>query len=126
MRKKRFIFLFVLLGISIGISVVSVYLNFHSFEKKRSNVIGNMEMLIEQQVEEGNYRCCIEPACTMCFMGDWLWDDGICRCDDMIANGEDDKVCPQCIKGLEKGICKSTNEEPCDLEGGDNFKALNS
>ena len=126
MRKKRFVFLFLFIGFFIGISVVSVYPNLQSFEKKRSNIINDMEMLIEQQTKEGNYRCCIEPACTMCFMGDWLWDDGICRCDDMIANGEDDKVCPQCKKGLEEGSCKSTDKKPCDLGKGDNFKALNS
>jgi hypothetical protein len=61
--------------------------------------------LIDLQAREGNYRCCIDPPCTMCFMGDWIWDDGTCRCDDMIAQGEDDKVCPQCKGGSEEGTC---------------------
>ncbi len=113
-NNKKFIFLFLFVGISIGIVFANLYPNFQSFEKKRSNIINDMEMLIEQQTKEGNYRCCIEPACTMCFMGDWLWDDGICRCDDMIANGEDDKVCPQCKKGLEEGFCKYSEKEKCE------------
>lgn len=73
-----------------------------------------MNKVIDQQVKEGNYGCCIEPACTMCFMGEWLWDDGICRCDGMIVKEELDKVCPQCKKGLGEGLCKSTNEKPCN------------
>ena len=113
-NNKKFIFLFLFVGISIGIVFANLYPNFQSFEKKRSNIINDMEMLIEQQTKEGNYRCCIEPACTMCFMGNWLWDDGICRCDDMIANGEDDKVCPQCKKGLEEGFCKYSEKEKCE------------
>jgi len=74
-----------------------------------------MEELIDQQVKKGNYRCCIEPACTMCLMGDWLWDDGICRCDDVIVKGENDKVCPQCKKGLEEGKCKYSEEDYCEI-----------
>lgn len=126
MKNKKSIILFIFLGIFIGIVFANLYPNLQSFEKKRMSIINDMEMLINQQVKEGNYKCCIEPACTMCFMGDWLWDNGICRCDDMIVKGEFDKVCPQCKKGLEEGLCKSTDEKPCDLESGDNFKALES
>jgi len=123
--KKKLIFLLLFSGVFIGIVFANLYPNFQSFEKRRTTIMNDMESLIDQQTKEGNYRCCIEPACTMCFMGNWLWDDGICRCDDMIANGEYDKVCPQCQRGLEEGLCKST-EEPCDLESGDIFKDLNS
>lgn len=111
---KRIVF-FILFGIMTGsfLGIVSafVYPEFQSFENRRAGVLGDMQDLINEQVEEGNYRCCIEPACTMCFMGGWIWDDGICRCDDMIAAGEDDKVCPQCKKGLKEGICKSAGEK---------------
>jgi hypothetical protein len=113
--KSKFIFLFLFLGIFIGASLVYLYPQLQSFETKRANIITGMNDLIGQQVEAGNYRCCIEPACTMCFMGNWIWDDGICRCDDMIAQGEDDKVCPQCKKGLEEGKCKYAQEEKCEL-----------
>lgn len=125
MKNKKLIVLFSLLGILIGIVSANLYPNFQSFEKKRSNIISDMETLISQQVKEGNYKCCIEPACTMCFMGNWIWDDGICRCDDMIVKGELDKVCPQCKRGLEEGLCKSTDKKPCDLESGDTSKDIN-
>lgn len=115
MKPKKLIFLFLFLGVFIGIGLASVYPQFQSFEIRRANIITGMNNIINQQAERGNYRCCIEPACTMCFMGNWIWDDGICRCDDMIAQGKDDKVCPQCKRGLEEGKCKYSQEEKCGL-----------
>jgi|SRR3989338_1568389 len=102
---KKLILLFLVLGVVAGIVFGSLYSNFQSFEEKRGRIIKDMKILINEQAKEGNYRCCIEPPCTMCFMGNWLWDDGICRCDDMIASGEFDKVCPQCKDKLEEGQC---------------------
>ena len=55
----------------------------------------------------GKYKCCIKPLCTMCYLGEWAWEDGTCDCDGMIAKGDLDKVCPQCKKGIEEGRCKS-------------------
>lgn len=116
MRDASLIFLFLFFGVIIGAVFTSVYPSVQSFDKRRENIIQEMEGLIDQQVKEGNYRCCIEPACTMCFMGDWLWDDGICRCDDMIAQGKDDKVCPQCKRGLEEGLCKYSQKDKCEIQ----------
>jgi len=86
-----------------------------SFEERRENVLGEIGLAIEDAKEEGRYKCCIEPACTMCYLGNWLWDDGSCYCDDMIAKGEFDKVCPQCKRGIEEGFCKFT-EEACEVD----------
>jgi hypothetical protein len=103
--KLKFIFLLFIIGILTGAGLVKLYAHFQSFETRRANIINDMYDLIDLQAREGNYRCCIDPPCTMCFMGDWIWDDGTCRCDDMIAQGEDDKVCPQCKGGSEEGTC---------------------
>ncbi|MBU2638629.1 MAG: hypothetical protein KJ955_06660 [Nanoarchaeota archaeon] len=117
MKRPVFYFSLVLLiGIFMGVGLAASYPYFQSFESRRATILNDMEQLIEEQVKEGNYRCCIEPACTMCFMGSWIWDDGICRCDDMIASGQDDKVCPQCKKGLEEGRCKSSDEDFCEVK----------
>jgi len=86
-----------------------------SFEGRRSRLLKELSSSIEGAVAEGKYHCCIDPACTMCYMGDWLWDDGICRCDEMIAKGEFGKVCPQCKKGIEEGLCKSSQEASCEI-----------
>lgn len=115
MRSVILIFLFLFFGIFIGIIFASVYPNFQSFEERRENIIIEMNSVISQNVEEGEYKCCIEPACTMCFLGNWVWDDGICRCDDMIAQGKDDKVCPQCKRGLEEGRCKYSQKDKCEI-----------
>ncbi|MFH1403960.1 MAG: hypothetical protein ABIH11_06815 [Candidatus Altiarchaeota archaeon] len=85
-----------------------VFATQQSFEERRAGVIGEMNTLIAEQKTDGEYRCCIDPPCDMCFLGHWIWGDGKCRCDDMIAKGEFDKVCPQCKKKAEEGQCKSS------------------
>lgn len=87
-----------------------------TFEEKREKVITGLFLSIEEAVGEGKYECCIEPPCTMCYLGNWLWEDGICRCDEMMENGEWDKVCPQCVKGIEEGLCKSAKGNICGNE----------
>ena len=81
--------------------------NENSFEKKREKVLSQLYLAIEEAEEIGKYKCCIEPLCTMCYLGDWIWKDGTCDCDRMIAMSDLDKVCPQCKKGIEEGKCKS-------------------
>lgn len=104
---KRLFFIFLISGILIGAVSASLYPNLQSYEKRRENIINDIESLIEEKTESGEYKCCIEPSCNMCFLGEWLWDDGICRCDDLITNGENDKVCPECKAGIKEGRCKS-------------------
>ncbi|MFH1836389.1 MAG: hypothetical protein ABH851_09400 [Methanobacteriota archaeon] len=114
--KKTFLVLFV--GTFFGIVVGGVLPQYQSFEVRREKIISNMESTIAEKSEAGEYRCCITPACDMCFLGHWLWDDGICRCDEMIAKGEFDKVCPQCQKAIEEGACNSEQQsDTCPVPG---------
>ncbi len=58
---------------------------------------------IAQAQAAGDYKCCIEPPCTMCYDGPTKWNHnqpGKCFCDEFIARGED--PCPQC----EGALCK--------------------
>ena len=113
---KSFLFLF--LGVIVGYLFIDLVIpNLQPFDIRRELVIKDMNSLIEESVEKGDYRCCIDPPCTMCFLGEWIWEDGICRCDDMIAQGQDDKVCPQCKKGLKEGKCKYAQSDKCELKG---------
>jgi len=80
------------------------------FQKRRTRVLGELSSAIEDAENAGLYDCCIEPPCTMCYLGNWIWKDGVCRCDEMIAQGKFDQVCPQCLKGLDGGSCKSAGE----------------
>ena len=84
------------------------------FEQKRDRILNELSLAIEEAKNQGRYDCCIEPPCTMCYLGEWIWKDGICRCDEMILKGELDKVCPQCKKQIEEGNCKSTNKNICE------------
>lgn len=113
MMKKEFILL--ALGVTAGILLSEAIPRMLTYEQRRMRVIDSMDSAIRDKAYSGEYRCCIEPPCDMCFLGHWLWDDGACRCDDMIARGEYDKVCPQCAKALEDGACESSAESACEV-----------
>jgi len=66
---------------------------------------------IKKAQEEGSYRCCIKPACTMCYLEANQWNNhqpGTCACDDLIAQGKE--PCPQC----KQGFCEADKaQESC-------------
>jgi len=49
------------------------------------------------------YFCCIEPACKMCSQGKWLWKNRSCLCREACKRWELEKVCPECMQGLDTG-----------------------
>ncbi|MFH1591745.1 MAG: hypothetical protein ABIB47_00045 [Candidatus Woesearchaeota archaeon] len=106
---KKFLFLFLILLVINGCG------GNLSFQERREEVLLELNSAVKEAKEEGKYKCCIEPACTMCYLGNWLWKDGSCYCDDMILEGEADKVCPQCIRAMEEGLCGSSQEDMEDL-----------
>jgi hypothetical protein len=110
---KKIFFCVITVIILSAVAVYSSSLPIESFEQKRERILNELSLAIEEAKTEGNYGCCIEPPCTMCYLGNWIWDDGGCYCDEMILKGEFDKVCPQCIKGIEEGKCISTKNEKC-------------
>lgn len=78
-------------------------------------VIDTIYTGIEIAKENGGYKCCIEPACTMCYVSPNKWNygkAGTCACDEFIARGED--PCPQCIKGLS--YIHDENNTSCSLD----------
>ncbi len=82
---------------------------------QREDVIFSLQNAIAESVEAGEYRCCIEPACKMCYLGNWIFEDGKCACDDLIAEGKFNQVCPECKGGMEKGQCESAGDS-CSVE----------
>lgn len=113
---SKMLFLSLFLFVVVSSFFVASLSGAETFEDRRTRILGELSLAIDDLVVEGNYACCIDPPCTMCYMGDWVWDDGICRCDEMIAKGEFDKVCPQCARGLEEGLCKYANKSVCDIK----------
>ncbi|MDP1538985.1 MAG: hypothetical protein Q8M00_03070 [bacterium] len=106
--KPIIIFLIILIAIGGGaFFILSKTTNGDNFKTEREKVLSQLYLAIEKAKAKGKYQCCIEPPCTMCYLGNWIWDDGTCHCDEMIAKGEWNKVCPQCIRGIEEGRCKS-------------------
>jgi len=77
------------------------------FQKEK--ILSQIYSAIEKAKAEGKYKCCIEPPCTMCYLGAWVFEDGTCKCEEMIEKGEFDKVCPECKKGIQEGRCRSAN-----------------
>ena len=41
----------------------------------------------------------------------WLWHDGLCDCNNRIAKGGFDKICPNCENTTGEGKCISAIEE---------------
>jgi len=115
---KKTILLIVMAVIIMSVVVYNSNLNRESFEQKRERILNELSVAIYEAIDEGRYICCIDPPCTMCYMGNWLWDDGSCYCDDLILKEEFNKICPQCVRGIEEGRCISTKTEDCSiLEG---------
>ncbi len=117
MNRKIYI-LSILLILFMTVSIFMVLLiKKQGFEEKRESLLEQLYNNIEEAKLEGNYECCIEPPCTMCYLGNWIWEDGSCYCDRMIIEGKNEDVCPQCVKGIEEGKCKSTenNEGWCEI-----------
>ena len=84
-----------------------------SSEEMREEIISERDLAIQKSVEQGNYRCCITPPCTMCYMEANQWNNfqaGTCACDDLIALGKE--ACHQCNKGL----CESNNTVACKVD----------
>jgi len=77
-------------------------------EEKHDLIIAQRDQAIAEAKERGDYRCCIEPPCTMCYMEANQWNNqtaGTCACDDLIADGKE--PCPQC----KNGFCSSSEAE---------------
>jgi len=135
MIKKVLIvfFFFVLIVSSFGAGYF-VYANFNpkfadlSPEEMYKTITQDRAYAIELAEKRGEYKCCIEPPCTMCYDGPTKWNygqAGKCFCDDFIARGEE--PCPQC----KKGVCSSENhlsskDSPYCLINQDNSSKINN
>lgn len=100
MYKIGVILVTVLVGITTGYFILAA--NQNNFEKLSSQekyelIIAQRDFAINEAVENGDYHCCIDPPCTMCYMEANKWNNyqaGTCACDDLIAQGKES--CPQC------------------------------
>jgi len=107
------VFVFCFMGVGAGY-LISSYQNPDFFELSPEQMLQRITtqrvFAIEQAVKRGDYRCCISPACTMCFMEGNEWNNGVagtCACDDLIAQGKE--PCPQCKRGIGA-------DETCDTQ----------
>jgi len=108
----KIIFIILLIVLLASILISTTFYN-ENFEERRARVLNELFRAIEEARAQGSYKCCIEPPCTMCYLGEWIWKNGSCYCSYMIVNGEWDKVCPQCIKGIENSKCSSRMGGEC-------------
>jgi len=115
MRKFTLIILTLLAGAFLG------YLAFGiqnpGFEKLSptemyERIVQERDFAINQAVADGDFKCCINPPCTMCYMGANEWNNqtaGTCACDDLIAQGKE--PCPQC----KRGVCETDTTGACKI-----------
>ena len=72
-------------------------------DEMHERITQERDLAISKAIMAGDYGCCINPPCTMCYMEANQWNNfeaGTCACDELIAQGE--KPCPQCERGLIK------------------------
>jgi hypothetical protein len=86
-----------------------------SNEDMLERLVRQKRLAIERAVAAGDYRCCLEPSCSMCYLQANQWNNfkaGTCACDDLIVKGEE--PCPQC----QEGLCLQHKQEgkSCELE----------
>jgi hypothetical protein len=115
-KRKEKIKSWIILGLIIAVILLLVvgYLFWQNyswnkpFETNRQRIISEIDKVLRKAVASGDYKCCINPPCKMCFLGNWIWQDGRCRCDEEIARGNWENVCPECRRSVEAGKCEST------------------
>jgi len=115
MKKIVWLVVLLLVGLSFGIGMG---FDFGKKDEGEMSAAGKQELVVRLRDEgiaeakaRGEYRCCIEPDCTMCYMEANPWNGfeaGTCKCDDLLAQGKD--ACPQC----KNGLCESGNEDFCE------------
>lgn len=121
MKNILFTFLILLVGFSVGLAIFYFPFSFNrmSLEEQHHHVITYRDLGIRNAIAKGDYRCCVEPACKMCYMQGNMWnhgEEGTCSCSDFIAEGKE--PCPQCEKALSE-----SKEQSCFFENNkdDNF-----
>ena len=80
-------------------------------------IIQERDFAIDQAIIDGDYKCCINPPCTMCYMEANQWNNytsGTCACDDLIAMGKE--PCPQCGRGLCEGEGSTCSVESTNVQ----------
>jgi hypothetical protein len=115
-KKNWLVFLLVLISFILGFfALIKKPSLFESLSDQEAyqDIITKRDRAIKKAVAAGNYRCCINPPCTMCYMEPNQWNNftpGTCACDDLIAEGKN--PCPQCARGLcgEEGTCQLNQE----------------
>ena len=85
-----------------------------SADELYDRIIEERDYGIKKTAAKGDYRCCINPPRTMCYMEANQWNNykaGARACDDLIARGG--KPCPQCERGVEQ--LRSGYSTFCDI-----------
>lgn len=99
--------LIIIIGVSVGYlaqNILSPTFSDLSSDDMYQEIIEERDIAIRKAVDDGVYRCCIDPPCTMCYMEANQWNNGepgTCLCDDLIAEGKE--PCPQCKSGICEG-----------------------
>lgn len=108
-----FVFAFMLSYVAFGQE--TKFEDLDADEKQRLIVLQRDKAIYEAK-DRGDYKCCIDPACTMCYMEANQWNNfkaGTCACDDFIA--QDKEPCPQCKNGLgNNASCDTSNKIQSD------------
>lgn len=55
--------------------------------KMQERIIKERDYAVNQAIARSDYKCCINPPCTMCYMETNQWNNftaGTCTCDEFV------------------------------------------
>lgn len=71
-------------------------LGHHFADYQRTGMLHQQGMMIHNQINGGNYACCLEQPCSYCFK-----KEGECDCLEEVLNGE--HPCGECMGEILEG-----------------------
>lgn len=76
--------------------------NSMSIEEKREKFISIRDSIIQDLIQEGGYRCCLENPCDSCIaLTPWHGEGARCDCLEDLVNEE--YPCGECVGGILAG-----------------------
>ena len=115
-KKTLFLFLLLIIIGTTGFLIArerNSALETLNSQEMNQRIIKERDFAIQKAVEAGDYRCCIEPPCAMCYTKANQWNNftaTTCACDDLIVQGKE--ACPQC----KRDICNGEKEGTCEID----------
>ena len=77
-------------------------ISMENMDEHRTVFISHRDSMVEEMLEHGDYRCCLEKPCNTCLTLDpWHGEGASCECLEDLVNGK--APCGECVGGILAG-----------------------